>query len=191
LEIFEKAGVKVEKVLFALEGIASLYSEALGLKNEPTPKGIIDVDENSTNFVITFRGISISSRSIPIGKVQLKSEGDDAINRLVDELKMTLDLYVNEDIEPAPVQYLITSDDENTRALETGLKTKLDWAIDFVPYVDNVKASGSALKKIAKSFSDFSFLDIISSGAEPDNVQVDLMPEEVLMLGRHQLTTYF
>ena len=181
LEVFEKAGIKIEKVLFAPEGMASLYSDALGLKDAATPSGIIDVDENSTNFVIAFRGISISSRSIPIGKAQLQSEGEDAINRLVDEMKMTLDLYANEDIEPSPSQYLITTDDEQTQAIGAALKEKLNWNVEIVPYVDNVKATGSVLKKIAKNYANVTFLDIISSAAIAQDVQVDLMPEEVLM----------
>ncbi|HBG62526.1 MAG: hypothetical protein A2Y03_08250 [Omnitrophica WOR_2 bacterium GWF2_38_59] len=181
LEVFEKAGIKIEKVLFAPEGIAGLYSDALGWKAEATPKGIIDVDENSTNFVIAFRGISISSRSIPVGKNQLASEGIDAINKLVDEIKMTLDLYINEDIEPAPVQYLITTDDENTKALQTALKEKLNWVVEFIPYVDNVKVTSGALKKIANNYSNTSFLDIVSAVSIVKDMQVDLMPEEVLM----------
>lgn len=181
LEVLDKAGLKIEKVLFAPEGIAGLYSDALGLKNESVPKGIIDIDENSTNFVITFRGISISSRSIPIGKVEIQSEGEEAINRLVDEMKMTLDLYNNEDIEPSPVQYLITSDDDQTQAVGAVLKAKLNWDVVFSSYVDHVKASGSVLKKIANSYANASFLDIISSVTISEDVQVDLMPEEVLM----------
>ncbi|MBU0467998.1 MAG: pilus assembly protein PilM, partial [Candidatus Omnitrophica bacterium] len=181
LEVFEKAGIKIEKVLFAPEGIAGLYSDALGLKNEAIPKGIIDVDENSTNFVIAFHGISISSRSVPIGKIQLAKEGETAINKLVDEIKMTLDLYINEDIEPAPAQYLITNEDEHTKALQAALKEKLNWAVEFVPYVDNVKATSSSIKKIANNYPNASFLDIISSASIVQDIQVDLMPEEVLM----------
>jgi len=109
LSILEKAGLKIKKVLFAPEGIAGFYSNLLNMSTDEGPVGIIDVGNKSTDFVVVLKGMAITSRSIPVGKANLISEGPAAKDKLIDELKKTIEDYQREDIDQTPQNYIITS----------------------------------------------------------------------------------
>lgn len=179
LSILEKAGLKAKKVLFAPEGVASLYTNILGLKDNPAPRGIIDVGKQTTDFVVVLKGMAIASRSIPVGKAHFASEGAAAFNRLVDELKKTIESYQGEDIDQLPSRYTLTSDDSQAKELQMILKDQLKWIVEITPYVDYVKMTQGVLKGLAASFGDHSPLDVIAISSSVDQSQVNLMPEEV------------
>ncbi|VAX35342.1 hypothetical protein MNBD_UNCLBAC01-25 [hydrothermal vent metagenome] len=179
LDVCKKAGVSVTKVLFSPEGIAGVYSESLGLKEEPAPTGIIDVGEQSTDFVLTFKGLAITSRNIPIGKALLASEGAEAIDQLVEELSTTIESYQSEDIEQVPSNYLITVDNEYTQKLQAALTGKLKWMAEIVPYIDNIKATKDIVKKVNDKFQGISLLDVMAPALVASEAQVNLMPEEL------------
>jgi len=179
LEIFEKAGLKIKKVLFSPEGVSSFYTDALNIKDEAMPTGVIDIGKQSTDFIIVFRGMAITTRNIPVGRSQMESEGDGARQKLVDELGKTIEAYQSDDIGDVPTNFVITNDDEQTQTLLPLLKEKLNWDALVSPYVDNIKAGGGVLKKIATQFNETSFLDVIGSGASAESAQINLIPEEV------------
>ncbi len=179
LDLFEKAGIKITKVLFAPEGIAGLYAQALGLKDEPTPSGVIDIGGDSTDFVITFRGIAMASRCIPIGQKQLMEEGAGAQEKLVEELAKTMESYQSEDVGDAPANYLMTSDNTHMQAIQALLTDKLKWNVEMIPYVDNINAPKGILKQLTGNFADVSFIDVISPAQLIKDMQVNLIPEEI------------
>ncbi len=181
LDIFEKAGLKVRKVLFSPEGIAAVYSDSLGLKEEATPTGLIDIGQNSIELILAFHGLALTSRNIPMGKIQLASaeEGEDALNYLVDELSSTIESYQNEDIEQLPTNYLITSDDECSQKLQAALTEKLKWMVEVVPYADYIKPTQEVEKELATDFKEGSLLDVSAAVLTTGDAQVNLMPEEL------------
>ncbi|MCA9401499.1 MAG: pilus assembly protein PilM [Candidatus Omnitrophica bacterium] len=181
INIFEKAGLTIKKVLFAPEGIAKMYAAALNLKDEALPTGIINIGAQSTDFVVTYHGLAISSRNIPVGRMQLSNEGAAAQDKLLDELNKTIESYKAEDIEQVPGNYIITIDEESSRQLQTALREKLSWNVEIISYVDNVKASQGILKQLASNYELYSFADIFSAGSEADEAQINLIPEEVQM----------
>jgi len=178
LDAFAKAGLKVKRVLFAPEGITSLYSSTLKLAKEPAPAGIIDIGNNSTDFIITFNGLAITTRNIPIGRTQISSEGESALSRLVEELAKTLESYQGEDSDQPPAQYFLTNDDDQNKLVQAALGEKLNWQVQIASYVDHIKASGGVLKQIAADAAGASFLDVIAAGSACRGAQVDLIPDE-------------
>ncbi len=179
ISIFEKAGLKVRKILFAPEGEARFYSEALGLNKESAPIGIIDISKQSTDFVVTLRGLPITSRNIPIGFTQLEAEGKAGQDKLVDELSKTIEAYKTDDIDQLPTKYILSTDDQRTKELQQLLQAKLKWDVEISPYVNFIKPSAGVLEKLGQSYSDTSFLDIIAATAISDEAQVNLIPEEI------------
>jgi len=176
LSFIDKAGIKISKVLFAPEGMAAFYSAILNLESEAVPTGIIDVGKDSTEFVVTLRGLAIASRNIPIGKAHFIKEGATARERLAKELEKTIESYQSEDIEQLPGKYILTSDDKDMKEIQDFLRINFKWAVEIVPYVDHVKVSPGVLKHLG---SDHSFLDVISSSLQAEEAQVNLMPEDV------------
>ncbi|MDP8213349.1 MAG: pilus assembly protein PilM [Candidatus Zapsychrus exili] len=179
LEVLDKVGLKINKVIFPSEAIASFYSKALDLENKSLSVGIIDVGADSTNFVIAFRGLAIASRSIPVGKNQLLKEDLDYESKLIEELKKTLESYKNEDIEQVPSKYILANMQDEFDGLKDMLKEKLNWEVEAISYVDNIKATQGALKRLGVDFGNNSFLDLVVSSVEAEEVNIDLMPEEV------------
>lgn len=180
LDILEAAGLKTKKILFAPEGIAGFYSHALNLKKDTTPTGIVDIGKTSTDFIVALRGLAITSRNIPVGKSHLSAEGASAQDKLVDELKKTIDSYQSEDIDEIPSQFLLTGNDEGTTALSEIFQQKLGWSnVSASSYVDNIKASQDVLQQLASEYGENSFLDVIAAAANAPTAQVNLMPEEV------------
>ena len=179
LGVLDKIGLKIQKVLFAPEGIAGFYSEILGLKSETTPTGIIDIGQQSTDFIVVFKGMPFASRHIPIGKSQLASEGSAAQDKLIEELGKTIESYKTEGIEQIPVNYLISSEDDQSQKMQPLLKEKLNWNVEMVAFVNNIKAQKDVLKNLAEKSSDSSFLDVVTSTAMVAEAQVNLMLEEV------------
>lgn len=179
LSLFERAGVKVKRVLFSPEGIAAFYTFALDLKNDTAPKGFIDIGQNSSNFIIAFQGKPIASRNIPVGRSHLTQDEAGSQERLADELAKTISAYQGEDIGAAPGSYHLSVNDATTQKLQAYLQAKLKWEFKVSPYIDFIKANNDVLEILAKTYADKSFLDVIVNGASSDESQVDLMPTEV------------
>jgi len=179
ITILEKAGLKIDKILFAPEGIARFYSKALDLTREDVPVGIIDITSQSTDFIIAFHGTVIANRSIPIGLKHLMTQGKDARDKLVMELAKSIESYQSEDIDKAPATFILTSDDAQMKELQPILKEKLSADIKIVPYLNQMQAPPPVLFKIAGEYNGDSFLDVIAPAGVAQETQVDLMPEEM------------
>lgn len=179
VQLLEKAGAQVKKILFSPEGIAKFYSQMLGLKSTGSPTAIIDIGKNATDFIVVFKGTAIAVRNIPFGKSQMSQEGEAAIQKLTDELAKTMESYQNEDIEKAPERYVVTSVGEHVTALQTRLKEQLHWEVETQPYIDLIKVSPAILNRLGMEASDVSFLDVLAAGTNVSDAKIDLMPEEI------------
>ena len=179
LNILEKAGLKIDRVLFVPEGIARFYAKALGLTKEEVPVGVIDIAHHSTDFIIEFRGTVIANRSIPIGLKHLTAGTEETRDKFVSELAKSIESYQSEDIDRLPATYILSGDDVQMKELQPILKEKLNSNIKIVPYLDQVEAAQSALLKIISEYQGDSFLDVIAPATASAEVCVDLMPEEM------------
>ena len=179
LNAFERAGLEVHQVAFAPEGIGRFYARALNLKRDSAPVGIIDVGAQSTNFIISARGAAVTCRSIPIGIRQLETQGAEARDKLVAEVKASLDSYREEDIDKLPDYFLLTSDHNVVKDLQPSLAQALNMAVQVSPFVDQLKIGGGLKKKLQKDFEDDSLADVIAPAASASRLEVNLMPEEI------------
>src|SRR3989338_2379567 len=167
LTVLQQAGIRVSRVVFAPEAIAQFYARAFSLGGHPRPVGIIDVGDEATTFILAFHGALIVSRHISMGNIHLNNR--DALDKLVDELSRTMELFKAEDIE-IPDQYFLTSDSRHTQELQGRLKEKLSWNAAVSPYVQVIKASNNILKKF---IDDSSVLDVIAAAATGATLQVN------------------
>lgn len=178
LIVLERAGLKIQKVLFAPEAMARFYSKAMNLQLAELPIGIIDIGRRFTDFTIGLRGTIIACRNIPVGTEHLTAEGQGAKEKLVAELKKSIESYQSEDIEKLPESYLLTADNNLIKELQLILKDALKSNVKIAPYLDNIRA-GQISRKLIADAGEESFLDIIAPIAALKNVQIDLLPEEV------------
>ncbi len=177
-EILEKAGLRLEKVFFASEGLALSVSKALNLKSEASPVSIIHIDENFTDFSIVFRDKVAFIRSIPIGAQHLITEKEIYEFRFVEELKRSFESYQNENIERNPDMLVLTGAIEESLGLEVVLNNSLGLTTKAMPYFKNLSISDSALKQ-SSLIRRSSFLNAIASIFAWKDVKVELTPKEI------------
>ncbi len=179
--LFEQAGFSINQVLFAPEGIARFYAKALNLRRESAPVGIIDVTDNSTNFIIESRGAAVTCRSIPIGVKHLQGQPDEARVKLIEEIKTSIDAYRDEDADKAPDYFVVTSNHPMVKDLVGPLGEALQIRIQTSPFFGHLKAAGGLKKKLEKDFADDTLTDVIAPAVSAARSEVNLMPEEIQM----------
>ncbi|OGX07475.1 MAG: hypothetical protein A2Z88_07220 [Omnitrophica WOR_2 bacterium GWA2_47_8] len=178
ISVFEQAGVKLEKILFAPEAKAKFYAQVLNVKAEQPPIGIIDAGKYFTDFTIEANNTVVACRNIPIGMEHFIKEGQDAKNKFITELQQSIESYQNED-NKLPDTYILTTDDAKIKELQPLLQEKLKATVKVVSYLDQVKAIQPVMLKIVSEYDDESFLDVMAPFNVSAPMQVDLTPDEV------------
>lgn len=178
VKLFEKSGLKINKVVFAPEAVSELYGRARSLRKSSGPIGIIDFDKKNTSFIISKNGKVLMSRTIPVGKNDLNRDPSAAKNKIIDELKKTVDSYLGEDIDLPPTGFFFTSNDSFINDLQPELQSRFNWDVQVVEYADQLKVSKPILQQIAAA-SDLSFLDVMASATMAQETGINLIPEEV------------
>ena len=179
LALLADVGAKVDKIVFAPEANAHFYAEALHVKEEDVPVGVIDIAGQSTLFLIEFNKTVAMCRNIPVGISQLIKEGPAAKEKLLNELAQSLEAYQSEDINRLPESFVLTSDDVKLKDLQPDLQTRLKANIKIMSYLDLISAPQPVLLKIVSEYNDDSFLNLLSAMATLEKLQIDLTPDEV------------
>jgi Tfp pilus assembly PilM family ATPase len=178
LEILDKAGLRLERVLLAAEGLVVFVTKALRLENSDPPVNILHIDENHTDFIIGFKSKPIFVRSIPIGTQHLLSERQTYEVKFAEEILRSLEAYQNEDIEKTPNLLILTGAIEQVRELEATLNNSMHLTVKVLPYLKNAPIAPEAARA-ASLIKQSSFLHIISALLSWDKLKVDLVPEEI------------
>lgn len=177
-EIFYKAGLKVDKVVLATEGLARFISKTAGLDTLDLPCAIVYVDDNSTDFIVIFKTKAIFIRSIPIGAEQLISGREKYEARFTDELKRSLEAYQSENIEKNPNTLILTGAVTELKYLEGVLNDSLHLPVRAVSQIKDFSISERASKEIGGA-RDFSFLNVIAAVSTHEELNVNLIPDEI------------
>ncbi len=181
LRIIESAGLETYKVVFEPEGIARFYAKALGVKRESAPVGIIDVGPQATNVIIESRGTAAMCRSIPVGTAALTNQGAEARDKLVAEIKKSLDSYREEDIDKAPATFLLTSSQAIVKDLQPSLAAAVASSVQISAFIDQLKIGGGLKKKLESEFANDTLSDVLAPAVSAARCEVNLIPEEILM----------
>lgn len=177
VEILAKAGMGIEKVLLAPEGMAWAASHILKAESRDSSICLLHIDENSSDFAILFKNKLAFIRFIPIGAKSLVAEFDKYKDKYCEEVKKSLESYQSEDIERNPGNIVITGCVEGILGLENALSLALNRNSRLVPYLKNISISKELLK--SADISRASYFNIVSSLLACDDMSVDLIPEEV------------
>ncbi|MBU0504256.1 MAG: pilus assembly protein PilM [Candidatus Omnitrophota bacterium] len=176
VEILGGAGLGIEKVLLASEGMAWAAMHILKVENKDIPVCLLHIDENSSDFAIVFKNKLAFIRSIPIGAKALSGEFDIQKDKYCEEVKKSMESYQGEDIEKNPGSILITGAIDGLKGLETALSLALNKDSRVVPYLRNISISKDLLKSIDVSAA--SYFNLVSPLLACDDMLVDLIPEE-------------
>ena len=177
-EIIEKAGLKLEKVLFVPEGLAWYVFRILKLESEEAPASVLHIGEVFTDFMIISKNRPFFLRSIPIGAQQLAGERDKYLVKFAEEVKKSFEAYQAEDIERPPDRIIITGALEEINNPQELLNDMLPFPIRVVPYCNSMLISAEALN-VARTSKRLSFLGAIASIVAAGELKVDLLPDEI------------
>ncbi len=177
-DIIDKAGLRLEKVLFAPEGLAWAASKIIKLETADLPSSFVHIDENFTDFSVVFKNKVVFVRSIPIGSQYLADEKEKYKTRFIEEVKSSIEAYQNENIEKNLHAMVITGAIEDCPGLEVLLANDIHMPVKAVPYLKNLVTAGEALKTVY-STKRISFLNVIAPLLAWEEIKVDLIPEEI------------
>ncbi|MBF0122845.1 MAG: pilus assembly protein PilM [Candidatus Omnitrophica bacterium] len=172
------AGLHVETVVFVPEAITRFYAKGYSTIKNDAPVGLIDVNRQSTNFIVMARGTTVMFRNIPVGAEQLVGEGG-ARQELMEGIRASVDAYEQEGIGVKPAQFYLTFNHPVLAGLLGPLAEMLGSKVSIASYLTWVNASKSVKDVLTKDFSDESALDIISTGVTVAKCETDLVPQEI------------
>lgn len=179
IEILHKAGLNVDRMAFAPEGICNVISKGLRLSSQDSSASIIHVDAAFTDFMITHKDKVIFIRNIPIGVEHLSREREKYEPKFVDEVRKSQEAYTSEDIEKPPVRFFLTGAVDNLGYLTEILNATLNTETEILNYFDYLSASQKAVKMASFSSNRMSFLNASSCLLAQEEVKLDLVPEEI------------
>jgi len=180
ITILEKSGLDADGIIFVPEAQARFYAKALNLKKDAAPAGLIDFSLNATSFIVIAKGTLLFVRNIPIG-IRGITQGADAVAKLQDELKKSMEAFTQEDGNEAPKSYTVTAGQAVVADILPALKEGLNIEFQVSPFLAFIKGPADVRKKIQSDFSDDSFLDVIAPASIAAKYEINLMPEEMML----------
>jgi Tfp pilus assembly PilM family ATPase len=178
LEILEKAGLRIKKVIFAPEGLAWASGRILKLESHSAPVGVIHIDADFTDFSVILKGRVIFVRSIPIGRQQLISDNEKSLAKFSEEVRKSLEAYQNEDIERNAEKLFISGAVEGIADFENILGEAFHLPVKMAPYAKNIISSPAAQEFITDE-KNHSLFSLICGLLACDDAKINLIPEEL------------
>ena len=177
-EVVGKAGLRLEKVFFAPEGLGRSTARMLGIDTANSPASVVNVDENFTDFAVVYKNKLIFERSIPIGIQQLMEDKDHNGMAFAEELKKSLETYQGENIDRSPDSLVITGAIEELPGIDPILNEVIRIPIKIVPYMRMLPLKDDVSKAVSGA-KRMSFLNIIASLVGIEENRISLVPADV------------
>ncbi len=177
-EICDKAGLKLERMLFTSEGLAYAFSRLTKQENENEPLGLVHMDDQTSDFSVIIGKKIVFVRSMGLGAHHFLTEKEKYRLKLVEEIKKSIEAYQIEDINKLPKSYFLTGAIGELGDLEVFLSNNIYQPIHVVPYTQVCVFSQKSLQAIADS-KYMSFFDVIATLLFWKDLKINLIPEEV------------
>lgn len=174
----KSAALKMDTVSFVPEGVARFYGQALKGKKGEAPVVLIDVNMQSTNFIVQSNGLPLMSRSIPVGIEHLCIDTESP-KQLIDEIKTSMDAFNQEKIDKTPTRCVVTVNHMGLGTLPADLSAVISIPVDVLAYTSYVKGNKGIQDQLFKDFADDSALDVIACGVTAGKCQAELVPQEI------------
>jgi len=177
-DVMEKAGVKIEKIVFSPEGVSRACYGQIKKEVKDFPNVIVHIDSDFTDFIVSLKGVPIFTRNIPIGIKHLSADPAKSELKFIEELKNSLETYQSEDIDKAPQLLILTGATEKIEQLEKLLIGEIHVPIKVVPYFDLIPLADD-LAKMPTLTRNVSFFNITACSLFLKVMKVSLIPEEI------------
>ncbi len=177
IQIVERSGLHLERVIFPPEAIAIASSKMMGKEADEGAYGVLHVDYTFTSFIVVDGGKIVFVRGIHIGANHLLEEGSNTADHFQDELEKSMETYTTDEVGAAPKTILLCGVAQQNPEFEELLGDTLHMKVKRASYLDYFHTSESA-KNAAVSSKNVSFLNLLAPIAMFDKLRVDLTSEE-------------
>ncbi len=175
-DLAEKAKLKTTQICFAPEALVRLLTKRLHWDSEKSPACFVHLDRAGSDFLVILRGLVLFLRNIPIGTRDFALEKEAALARFGDELKKSLEAYQNENVEQKPASVLLAGAVAGIENLETSVQNALGLPVKSWAYDKELLIRKDAWPEGFDGTS--SFLSAIAPALLPEELAIDLAPEE-------------
>ena len=176
-EIMAKAGLTLDRVMFAPEAIVHFASKAAKAESSNAPTCVVHIDENTADFTVAFKNKLLFVRSLPVGASQLLSDKEKSSLKLIEELKKSLEAYQNEDIDKG-VGACVVIGAIAELGLESSLHQALQFPVKILSYTALANLQAQPLKTATERHA-VSYLGLIAALSSYEESRADLVPEEI------------
>ncbi|MBU1088031.1 MAG: pilus assembly protein PilM, partial [Candidatus Omnitrophica bacterium] len=177
-DVMGKAGLKIEKIVFAPEGVSRACYSQIKKEVKDSPTVIVHIDSDFTDFIVSLKGVPIFTRNIPIGVKHLSADQAKSEIKFTEELKNSLETYQSEDIDKTPQLLILTGATEKIDQLEKLLIGEIHIPIQTMPYFGLISLSAD-LASMPTLTRNVSFFNIAASSLYEKMMKVSLIPEEI------------
>ena len=178
IDVLTKANLRTSKIFFSPEAVALEYSRIEKTDSSDAVSGLIHIDRSSTDFLCTRKGRVLFIRNISIGTEHFASEQEKCQIRFIDEIKKSLEVYRNEEIDKLPVELVLIGAVETGGDLKRMLSESLHIPTRAVVYLDRIPVLRYHQRDIALT-KQTSFFEMISGIALFEKMRVNLIPKEI------------
>ncbi|MFH1228012.1 MAG: pilus assembly protein PilM [Planctomycetota bacterium] len=172
MDIIERAGLRVKKVVLSTETMSQWYTE-----QSDKPVGMLHIDSGNMDFSVVHNGKPVFLRIITLGANQLIYDHDKYIQKCQEEIRHSLEAYQTENLGQIS-QLIVTGATEkadfgNIVRDATGILPKLE------PWSGLIQIAKEAEEQKKATAPDVSFHAVITAGLKYGKTRIDLTPEEV------------
>ncbi len=185
LDVLRGAGLKVEKMIFCPEAFAMAYPVILKVGLEEFPVILAQIDDDYTDFMVVIKNKILFVRSMPIGATHFLADKERSEEKFVEQIKLSMEAYQNEDIDSVPVKLYLMGATEGIKELEDKLNSSMHIPARIVPYFSHIPISDKAVGTLIEKARNISFLNVVATALSAEGLKVNLLPEEVKI--RHKL----
>lgn len=180
IELVEKSGLKLQKVVFSPEAVVWMLSRAAKIDSQSGPVCVVHVDNDFSDFIVVSKGKLVYVRSLPLGRVHLSAAQDKASwKKFSEEIKKSLEAYIAEDIEKVPVRLYYTGAVAGLDKLESVLADSIHvQQIKKIQYAKNFDIGPQAEEYLADG-CPYSLMGSAAALSGAGDLKIDLTPEEM------------
>lgn len=145
--IMRSAGLDTAAVLFAPEGVARFYAQAVNPK-KGEKFALVDVGLQNTSFIVVADRAPVMSRSIS-GGIESAATDPGVLGQIVQEVKASLDAFEQETAS-RPTKIILTTEHKTILGIDKMLAEALAVPVEWMPYGGMVKGFKGFNEKMAK-----------------------------------------
>jgi len=177
IQLLDRAGIKLERVIFPPEAMAIAANKMMGRDADEGAYGVLHMDYAFTSFIVVEGSKILFVRGIHIGANHLVEERSNYIDRFQDELEKSMETYTTDEVGSPPKMVLLTGVLQEVSDFDDLLADTLRVKIRRAPYLDYFHMNDAA-KSAVVSAKMVSCLNLLAPIAMFDKLKVDLTSEE-------------